>query len=117
MRMKVRLPYWHQQHTNSSLHDSVFDRWYAQRSLTAAAFGNHYPPHRARPVAFGSELLLQSGNAVAPVLDPFDLLNGEPLLRFAMPQEADDGIAFILDQAQRLSDLFQNHLPSFGFFD
>jgi hypothetical protein len=37
---------------------------------------------------------LQSGNAIAPDRDPFDFLICESLLRFTVPQEPDQGIAF-----------------------
>src|SRR6185369_2422178 len=37
----------------------VFYRWYAQRPLTAVAFGEINPPHRRRPVRLGLYLRLQ----------------------------------------------------------
>jgi hypothetical protein len=49
------------------------------------------PIHDPDDVLF--ELFLQSGNAIAPVLDPLDLLIGESLLRFTVLQEADQSVA------------------------
>jgi len=64
-RVKVRLPYRHQQHRHRRLHHPVFDRRDAQRSFPAALLGYHHPSHRTGPVALGSEFLLQ---AVEPLL-------------------------------------------------
>ena len=60
-RMEVRLVNRSQHQQRRHLHHPVFDRWYAQWPLTAAAFGYVNPPHRRGPVALGLHLLLQGG--------------------------------------------------------
>jgi hypothetical protein len=59
LRLQVGLENGLQDHQHRHLHDTILDRWNAQRSLLAVRFGNVDPPDRLRTIRLLAELIRQ----------------------------------------------------------